>query len=111
MLMRACDIDMSGKIWEYRPASHKTQHHGKERIIFLGPQALEIIRPFLKPEVDAYLFSPKGAVLDAGKHLNPKKCKRRSTTAPSVLCRPPAAQFGLEIPRTRALHCAESVGE
>jgi len=37
--MRACDIDLSGETWGYRPASHKTEHHGKERIIFLGPQA------------------------------------------------------------------------
>ena len=61
--MRVCDIDMSGKIWDYRPASHKTEHHGKERIIFLGPQAQEIVRPFLKPEVDAHLFSPEGRCL------------------------------------------------
>lgn len=67
--MRVCDIDMSGKIWEYRPASHKTQHHGKERIIFLGPHAQRIARPFLRPEVDAYLFSPKESVLNARKAL------------------------------------------
>ena len=50
--MRTRDIDTSGKIWEYRPESHKTEHHGKERVIFLGPRAQEIVRPFLKNNLD-----------------------------------------------------------
>jgi integrase len=31
VIMRPCDIDMSGKIWIYKPAQHKTLHHGHER--------------------------------------------------------------------------------
>jgi integrase len=72
VLMRTCDIDMSGKIWEYRPESHKTEHHGIERIIFLGPRAQEIVRPFLMTDLTA-LFSPRDAVLDARKKLKPKR--------------------------------------
>jgi integrase len=60
--MRACDIDMSGKVWLYRPAQHKTRHRGKERVIALGPQAQEIIRPFLQLDTQAYLFSPRRAL-------------------------------------------------
>lgn len=58
--MRGCDIDTAtgGATWRYRPQTHKTQHHGRERVIPLGPEAQEIIRPFLKPDVTAYLFSP-----------------------------------------------------
>jgi hypothetical protein len=39
-----CDVDTSGPVWAYRPHSHKTQHHGRDRVIFvdlnaaLGPQ-------------------------------------------------------------------------
>jgi len=62
--MRARDIDMSGKIWEYRPESHKTEHHGIERIIFLGPRAQEIVWSFLRSDVQAYLFRPADAVRD-----------------------------------------------
>ncbi len=58
-IMRAIDINMQGKIWEYRPHSHKTEHHEKERVIFLGPHAQEIIKPWLKTDLHAYLFSPK----------------------------------------------------
>lgn len=93
VLMRPCDIDMSGKIWEYRPASHKTQHHGRERVIFLGPQAQEIIRAFLKPEVDAHLFDPRDAVLEARRRLKPKKGRSRRTTRIRGYRRCPLKQY------------------
>jgi integrase len=57
--VRACDIDMGGKVWCYRPGSHKTEHHEKTREIYLGPQAQAIIRSWLVPDVTAYLFSPR----------------------------------------------------
>ena len=31
LTIRACDIEMTGPVWEYRPDSHKTEHHGRER--------------------------------------------------------------------------------
>jgi integrase len=59
LIMRGCDLNMTGKVWEYVPQSHKTEHHGKQRIIFLGPKAQAVIRPFLKTDLQAYLFSPR----------------------------------------------------
>ena len=56
--MRGCDLDASGKVWVYRPASHKTQHHGKDRLIFIGPKGQDVLRPFLRRDLRAYLFSP-----------------------------------------------------
>ena len=32
-------MDRSGEVWQYRPGSHKTEHHGRERIIYIGPKA------------------------------------------------------------------------
>lgn len=62
VIMRPCDIDMSGKIWTYKPSTHKTEYHGHERNIYLGPQAQTIIRPFLAGrEIKGFLFSPKEA--------------------------------------------------
>ena len=40
-------------VWIYRPPYHKTQHFGKDRVIWLGPQAQTVLRPWLKP---GYLF-------------------------------------------------------
>jgi integrase len=59
--MRAIEINMTGEIWEYRPISHKVEHHGKERVIYLGPHAQEIIKPWLTTDLYAYLFSPRAA--------------------------------------------------
>src|SRR4029077_10445827 len=60
-MMRSCDLDTSGRVWAYTPESHKTEHHGRERRIYLGPKAQEALRPWLRPELTAYLFSPTEA--------------------------------------------------
>jgi integrase len=46
--MRTCDIGREGDVWHYTPKTHKTQHHGHERIIHLGPAAQEVVKPYLK---------------------------------------------------------------
>src|SRR5439155_14890293 len=63
--LRAFDLDMAGKVWLYRPGSdrgpmgqHKTTHHGYQRIVAIGPKAQAVIRPWLKLDTQAYLFSP-----------------------------------------------------
>lgn len=60
--LRACDIDMSGKVWLYTPAHHKTLHRGKARAIAIGPRGQEIVRRHLKPDLQAFLFSPADSV-------------------------------------------------
>lgn len=67
-MMRACDVhrfesedralplfDVDGrdppprelKVWRYIPSRHKTEHHGRKRVVFIGPRAQEILRPYL----------------------------------------------------------------
>ena len=60
--MRACDLDTSGPVWIYSPAGHKTDHHGIEHRIYLGPRAQQVLRPWLRANTTAYLFSPREAV-------------------------------------------------
>jgi integrase len=60
-IIRACDLNMSGPIWEYAPASHKTEHNGQRRVIFVGPKAQALLKPWLKPDLGAFLFSPADA--------------------------------------------------
>ncbi len=62
--MRTCDLDVTGEVWLYRPESHKTQHKGKGRVIPIGPRAQAVLRPWLKTELQAYIFSPKESEQD-----------------------------------------------
>ena len=62
MAMRGIDLDTSGPVWTYRPRRHKNLHRGQDRVIFLGPQAQQVLKPFLKPDPQAYLFSPRDYV-------------------------------------------------
>jgi integrase len=67
--LRTGDTDMSGSvtlpsgerrtIWRFRPRKYKTQHFGKDRVIIIGPEAQEIIRPLLKHNLQAHCFSPR----------------------------------------------------
>lgn len=57
--MRSCDIDTSVQPWVYTPGSHKTEHLGHHRSVYLGPKAQEALRPWLRPDLQAYLFQPK----------------------------------------------------
>ncbi|MCA9027815.1 MAG: hypothetical protein KDA86_21580 [Planctomycetaceae bacterium] len=56
--LRPCDIDMSGEVWLYRPDTHKTEHHGRERIIPIGPKGQDILRSYLLRENESYCFRP-----------------------------------------------------
>jgi integrase len=56
--LRPMDVDRSQEVWQYRPTSHKTEHCGKERVIYIGPKAQEVLRPYLLRAADTYCFSP-----------------------------------------------------
>jgi integrase len=57
-LIRPCDVDISGAVWSYRPESHKTEHHGRARVIFIGPEAQNVLRLYLLREKNAFCFVP-----------------------------------------------------
>jgi integrase len=59
--MRTVDLDVSGKVWVYIPQSHKTEHHGRSRVIYLGPRAQDAVRPWLRTDLTAPLFQPREA--------------------------------------------------
>lgn len=84
LTMRGRDIDMSGKVWLYRPAQHKTMHHGHDRKIRLGPRGQDVIGPFLKLELDAPLFSPREAVEQLRKERSEAYQLARATSGAKV---------------------------
>ena len=56
--LKGCELDRSGAEWVYAPDRHKTTHRGHVRNIVFGPQAMLILRKYLKADPDAFLFSP-----------------------------------------------------
>src|SRR5262249_2722551 len=62
--LRTIDIDRTGRAWIFTPQTHKTEHHGRGRRIFIGPRAQESLRPWLRPDLPAYLSSPREAMDD-----------------------------------------------
>ncbi|MBC8876568.1 MAG: site-specific integrase [Planctomycetes bacterium] len=71
-MLRTCDVWRSDAgipaavrdlVWSYRPESHKTDHHGKTKLILLGPKAQDLLTRWLRPdEPEAFVFSPAEAV-------------------------------------------------
>ena len=65
--IRPCDIKRTADVWEYVPQSHKTEHHDRPRVIFIGPNAQRFMLPYLLRPTETYCFSPREA-----------DCKRRA---------------------------------
>ncbi len=84
VLVRGRDLDTSGRVWTYRPGSHKTEHHGRERVICLGPKAQAVLRPWLRPAPEGPLFSPAEAVAERNAE---KRRLRKAPLTPSQRAR------------------------
>jgi integrase len=98
--IRTGDVDTSGGLWVYSPTRHKTQNHGHQRTIYLGPKAQEVLRRFLRPNPDEYVFSPADAEAERREKLHaervkngtPLTCGNRPGT--NKRCRPQRAPGG-----------------
>lgn len=52
-------VDRSGDVWQVRLHEHKNAWRGKDRTIYVGKEAQEILLPYLLRSKDVYCFSPK----------------------------------------------------
>ncbi|MEX1015936.1 MAG: site-specific integrase [Phycisphaeraceae bacterium] len=87
--IRATDFDRSRAVWTVTydgstdDQSHKTAHHGKERVLYFGPRAQRIVRLFMRPgrSLDMPLFSPR----EGNAEMKRRKAKgsRRANQKPS----------------------------
>jgi integrase len=82
--MRVGNLNTGGPLWEYTPETHKTEHHDCDRLILIGPKAQTIVRDFLKPSLDAFVFSPIDA--DAERQAA-RRAARKSPMTPSQAAR------------------------
>jgi integrase len=57
-IVRTVDLNTTGTIWEYRPARHKLDHLVVERFVMIGLRAQEILKHWIRTDIEAYLFSP-----------------------------------------------------
>jgi integrase len=83
--LRPCDIDRDSAIWEYRPQFHKTEHHDRCRVVYVGPAAQLILQPFLDRDEQDACFSPQENMLEHLKHkhsqrITPLSCGNRPGT-------------------------------
>jgi integrase len=56
--LRPCDLDRSRDVWLYRPDSHKTEHHGRERVVYFGPKAQCVLLRYLARDASTCCFRP-----------------------------------------------------
>jgi hypothetical protein len=82
--VRTADLNTAGTVWVFTPLQHKTAYRGRGREIYLGPKAQVILRPWLKTELEAFVFSP----IEAEQARNAaKRAGRRTKLWPSHLRR------------------------
>lgn len=72
--MRVRDIHFEGRngTWVYWPQRHKNEHRGHGRAVPIGPRAQTVLRQWIKPDLDAWLF-------DAGA-AERERCEERRQT-------------------------------
>ena len=108
--LRPCEVDTTTEVWSYRPESHKTEHHGHERVIFIGPKAQDVLRPYLLRDKVACCFVPAESELkrraerreNRRSPMTPSQSKRRPKRNPK---RPPGDQYDTNSFR-RSIHRA-----
>ncbi|MCA9141123.1 MAG: site-specific integrase [Planctomycetales bacterium] len=113
--IRPGDVDRTRDVWEFRPEGHKTEHHGRDRIVYIGPEAQAVLAPYLLRGEDKHCFSPREAVKQqlASKHesrVTPLKYGNRPGFSSAGLAgkkakRPPGEKYDSNSYR-RAIHRA-----
>lgn len=88
VLMRGCDLDTTEPIWIYMPMEHKTQHHGRERVIHLGPHSQQFLKPHLKADMGMFIFNPRDV---ASARSVSRRQARTTPLTPSQRARMPEA--------------------
>jgi integrase len=54
--LRMTDMDTSGDVWTYRPATHKNAWRGKSRTVAIGPRGKQLLEEFRPADPNAPVF-------------------------------------------------------
>lgn len=86
-IIRGIDLDTGGAVWLYRPGSdqgphgqHKTAWRGHDRVIAIGPRGQAVLKPWLRLNVEEYLFQPREA--EDSRNAQ-RRAERKSPMTPS----------------------------
>ncbi len=84
-LLRPCNVGRNDDVWIYKPSTHKSEHHGKARTIFIGPQAQDVLLRYLARSADEYCFRPcdseaKRLAAKSANRVTPLSCGNRPGT-------------------------------
>ncbi len=109
--LRPCDVELTAPSWAYRPESHKTEHHGRERVIFIGPKAQDVLRPYLLRDKLTHCFCPadserKRRQAQHAARKTPLSCGNRPGSNRSAKPGRPAGQQYTTDSYRRAIHRA-----
>ncbi len=85
-IIRPCDVDRSGDIWLFRPISHKTEHHDRDRVICIGPKAQDVLRPYLLRDKESFCFVP--AESERKRNSQRRESRQSVTTSAQAKFRP-----------------------
>ena len=86
MSLKPCEIkDRGDGVWLYTPAAHKTEHFGRDKVIILGPQAQEILKPWLNRDPSDYCFVPSESVAWMRARRNKHQASSKVNISPNGL--------------------------
>jgi integrase len=74
--LRPTDIDQSGPVWQFTPATHKNAYRGQSRSIMIGPKAQAELLPLTPRDPQSHYFRPKS-------HLEARRAARKTPLYPS----------------------------
>ena len=57
-MVRPVNLNREANVWLYRPASHKTEHHGRDRVVPIGPKAQGVLLRYLARDAETHCFRP-----------------------------------------------------
>ncbi len=66
-------INRSNTVWEVKLSLHKTAHKGRERVIYVGPKAQELLLPYLLRDSHSFCFSPSEGERNRRRFLHEKR--------------------------------------
>lgn len=118
--LTVADLNLAGDVWEYVPASHKTEHHDRERRIYIGPKAQVILRRHMTADRERYVFESSPGTCytkDTYNRAISRACKRAGvpTWAPNQLRHNNGTEvrkrYGIEAARTVLGHSSADMTE